>query len=243
MLLATAIVVWTFFGDGWQSQVMPGELSAAHALLASDCASCHTSVKGISDTKCVSCHADNKELLQRQPTAFHGMIGNCASCHIEHQGVDANLRVMNHEALAKIGSNLIPEMISSADEKTSLVLPADHPLITALEAKLDCASCHSTKDKHVGLMGKNCASCHATTQWTIPKFQHPSPRSIECASCHQAPPSHYMMHFEMMDKTIVAQGDEGLKGCCETVKVNECYTCHKTTSFNDIKGVGFVKVH
>ncbi|PZR18954.1 MAG: hypothetical protein DI539_15720 [Flavobacterium psychrophilum] len=243
ILLAVAYLIWTIFGDGWKSQVMPGELSTAHAQLASDCASCHTSVKGISDTKCVSCHSDNKELLQRQPTAFHGLIGNCASCHTEHQGANANLRVMNHEAMAKIGSNLTMDVKNNSEQLSQLDMPADHPLISALEAKLDCASCHSTKDKHVGLFGQNCASCHATTQWTIPKFQHPSPKSIQCASCHQAPPSHYMMHFEMVDKTVVSQGEAGLTGCCGNVQDNQCYTCHQTTSFNDIKGVGYYKHH
>ncbi|MES2331094.1 MAG: hypothetical protein V4539_15935 [Bacteroidota bacterium] len=228
--------------NSWQLQTRPGKLSAAHAMLATNCASCHTAAKGADDAKCISCHGDNKALLERQPTAFHGMIGNCSSCHIEHQGAEANLRVMDHEALASIGEKIIGGAKKSFRLDKSL-MPADHPLVSDQVAKLNCASCHGTKDKHNGLMGTNCASCHAATQWTIPEFQHPSVRSINCAQCHQAPPSHYMMHFEMVSKKVAARGNTNGNGCCDGVVVTQCYTCHKTTSWNDIQGLGFYKHH
>lgn len=216
-----------------QSQVMPGKLSAAHAQLSTDCASCHTGAHGVDDAKCISCHSSNTALLQRQPTAFHAVSGNCASCHVEHQGVNANMRVMNHEALARIGAGMIGSEKAGSILK-SRVTTTDFPLVSPVEASLNCASCHSAKDKHVGLFGQDCASCHATTQWTIPKFQHPSVNSINCSQCHQAPPSHYMEHFTMVSQKIAGQ---------EKAQVSQCYSCHQTTSFNDIKGVGYYKHH
>ncbi len=182
----------------------------------------------------MSCHADNKALLGRQPTAFHENIGNCASYHIEHRGADVNLRAMNHEALARIGTKLIHSGVNMPNQPNNPLPSSDYPLVSGLEATLNCANCHSTKDKHVGLLGQNCASCHATSQWTIPKFQHPSVRSIACAQCHQAPPSHYMMHFSMISKKIAGQ---------ENAVVNQCYSCHKTTAWNDIQGAGYYKHH
>lgn len=217
-----------------QSQVMPGKLSAAHAQYKSDCASCHTAVKGVDEAKCISCHASNKALLERQPTAFHATIGNCATCHIEHQGEEANLRVMDHEALARIGANLITGGEDMADQPGNPLLPGGHPLVSPLVATLDCATCHSTKDRHAGLFGQNCASCHASTEWTIPVFQHPSVLSIDCNQCHQAPPSHYMMHFEMVSKKVAKQ---------ENAVVTQCYSCHQTTAWNDIKGLGLYDHH
>jgi len=228
--------------NSWQTQTRPGKLSAAHAMLGADCASCHTAAKGADDAKCITCHGDNKALLERQPTAFHGMIGNCSSCHIEHQGEDANLRVMNHEALASIGERIIGDGKKSFRLDKSII-PADHPLVSDQVAKLNCANCHGTKDKHVGLMGTNCASCHGATQWTIPEFQHPSVLSINCSQCHQAPPSHYMMHFEMVDKQVAARIDKNGSGCCNGIVVSQCYSCHKTTVWNDIQGVGYYKHH
>ncbi len=243
---ALAFAAFWFLGNNravWQSQVIPGKLSAAHAQLETNCAACHTAVQGVDEAKCIACHANNESLLQRQPTAFHANISNCAACHIEHQGINANLRVMNHEALAQIGINIMPEGTDVASRSNNPLLPENHSLVSWLEARLDCASCHSTKDKHFGLFGQNCASCHATTEWTIPAFQHPSPRSTSCAQCHQAPPSHYMMHFEMVDKKVAAQDNAQGGGCCENVQVQQCYVCHQTTSWNDIKGVGFYKHH
>lgn len=228
--------------NSWQLQTMPGKLSAAHKMLSANCASCHTAAKGADNAKCITCHGDNKSLLERQPTTFHGMIGNCSSCHIEHQGEAANLRVMNHEALARIGEKIIGDGKKSFRLDKSII-PANHPLVSDQVAKLNCASCHGTKDKHAGLMGTNCASCHAATQWTIPAFQHPSVLSINCSQCHQAPPSHYMMHFEMVSKKIAARSNENGKGCCEGVVVSQCYSCHKTTSWNDIQGFGYYKHH
>lgn len=218
----------------WQSQVLPGKLSSAHAELETNCAACHTPVKGVEDAKCIACHADNQSLLARQPTAFHAGIGNCAACHVEHLGANANLRAMNHEALARIGINLNTEAAAQNNRTNPPLLPESHPLVSPLEARLDCASCHSAKDKHLDLFGQNCASCHATAQWTIPDFQHPSPRSTDCAQCHQAPPSHYMEHFQMISMRVANQPN---------AQVNQCYACHQTTSWNDIKGVGFYKHH
>lgn len=252
LLLATAAALAALWESGangfamWQRQVRPGNLSAAHALLENNCAACHTPVKGPVDVKCIGCHANNETLLQRQPTAFHVNIGNCAQCHIEHQGANARLTSMDHVSLAQIGL----KQKQAADQLVTWVrqvtMPASVPnqsSLTALEMTLNCASCHSTKDRHIGLFGRDCAACHGTTKWTIAEFRHPSPRSVDCAQCHQAPPSHYMEHFEMISKRITRQEDAQVAQCCGPAQVNQCYRCHQTTSWNDIKGVGYYKQH
>lgn len=251
-ILVLAVSVFTYFISksvkinnqiNLQTQVMPGKLSAAHAQLSMSCASCHTATRGADDAKCISCHSNNTDLLQRQPTAFHAIIANCASCHTEHQGVEANLKVMNHEALARIATTLISKGKNNSIVTSSRFSPADYPLVSQQVSRLNCVTCHSTKDKHIGLLGKNCATCHSATEWTIPAFQHPSVTSINCAQCHQAPPSHYMGHFNMVSKKVVEQGTAKMDGCCGETTVNQCQSCHQTTSFNDIKGVGYYKHH
>jgi hypothetical protein len=233
----------------WQRQASPGRLSAAHAFLENNCAACHTSVKGVEAANCLVCHANNESLLQRQPTAFHADVGSCRECHPEHQGGQRPPTSMDHAALARIGLRQLGAK-GGADTETALLhkqrvtrikqqeaggqtaLP--HPGITPLEATLDCAACHANKDRHFKLFGQDCAQCHATTQWTIPEFRHPSPRSTDCAQCHQAPPSHYMGHFHMVSKKVA---------CQPNARVHQCYLCHQTTSWNDIKGVGWYKHH
>ena len=54
----------------WEKAVIPGSLSKAHAALDGAGSACHTPMLGVDDGKCVSCHADNQALLQRQPTCF-----------------------------------------------------------------------------------------------------------------------------------------------------------------------------
>jgi Zn finger protein HypA/HybF involved in hydrogenase expression len=116
----------------------------------------------------------------------------------------------------------------------STVTGAPHASISSLEAALNCAKCHSNQDQHRGFFGTDCAQCHDTASWSIAGFRHPSPSSTDCAQCHQAPPSHYMMHFEMVSMKVARQ---------EHAQVRQCYVCHQTTSWNDIKGVGFYKHH
>jgi hypothetical protein len=233
----------------WQRMALPGELSKAHAFLEHNCAACHTSVKGVEARNCIACHANNESLLKRQPTAFHANANSCRECHLEHRGADRHPTDMDHLALARIGLHQL-ESSHPSDAVNELMRKdllawidqyqpanqesAGHSSFTPQEAVLNCATCHSTKDRHAKLFGEDCAQCHTTAKWTIPEFRHPSPTSMDCAQCHQAPPSHYMMHFQMISAKVARQ---------PTAKVNQCYECHQTTSWNDIKGVGYYKHH
>ena len=196
-----------------QRAVRPGELSQPHAFLENSCAACHTPVKGVVTQNCIVCHADNKSLLQRQPTAFHADIASCTTCHLEHQGRVPRTTKMDHVALAHIGlRQLRPEPHPPDKTRDDFVAwlvkgangapPSATPQLQPGEALLNCATCHQTKDRHVGLLGNDCAQCHATSKWTVPEFRHPSPVSQSCAQCHQAPPSHYMMHFKIVSMTV-----------------------------------------
>lgn len=224
----------------WQQMSSPGPLSGAHAFLKENCAACHTPNKGVEGVNCIACHANNAALLQRQPTAFHADITACTPCHIEHQG---GLRPtqMDHAALAHIGLSQL-EQGNASDPQSRLIrqqmnenrLLTENAKLTALEATLNCVTCHATKDRHQGFFGSDCASCHAVTKWTIPEFRHPSPNSQDCVQCHRAPPSHTMMHFTMISASVARQPD---------AKVNQCFKCHQTTVWNDIRGVGWYKHH
>ena len=228
----------------WQQQVSPGPLSQAHASLERNCAACHTPLQSADATKCVGCHVNNTALLQRQPTAFHAVVADCSRCHLEHQDVSPRPVSMDHVALAAIGFNVVRKNAENPSNSRLLAwvrqhergteTAPTHPEVTSIEAALDCASCHSIKDRHQGYFGGDCASCHRTVAWTIPQFQHPSPRSVECVQCHQPPPSHYMMHFTMVSRSVAKQPD---------ARVDQCFLCHQTTAWNDIRGAGWYKHH
>lgn len=229
----------------WQKLTSPGQLSKGHAFLGNNCSACHTAVKGPDSTKCIFCHASNESLLQRQPTAFHGYVNTCRQCHIEHQGGNSHPASMDHVMLAKIGLRQLEpaDMPKREDKQFGEKIRAwiqENPSmesvsgISPYEAVLNCAACHGNQDRHFKLFGQDCAQCHSTGTWKIQHFRHPSPRSTDCAQCHQAPPSHYMEHFQMISAKVAGQ---------PSAKVNQCYLCHQTTSWNDIKGVGWYKHH
>lgn len=224
--------------SGWTDAVVPGPLSEKHAFLSKKCETCHTPTKGVQASACIACHTTSAADLGMQSTAFHATNKECRGCHIEHTGA-VRATKMDHAMLLRIGSfpqgsNTSARAISEqmmADLKEFLRLPTSNQ---PEKAGLDCANCHSNREPHRGLFGRDCASCHTLDSWRIAQFLHPSPTSKECAQCHQAPPSHYMMHFIMMDRMITGQ---------EHATVNQCFLCHRTDSFNDIKGIGWYKHH
>lgn len=196
---------------GWTRAVSPGALSKAHAFIGNDCESCHLPNIGVVASKCITCHASAPELLMKPATAFHANIGECRGCHTEHKGAALRPIKMDHSVLDKIARTAVGRA-----------------------APLDCFGCHATRDRHFGYFGKECAECHVTATWKIAGYLHPSPRSTDCTQCHKPPPSHYMMHFSMMDKGMTGQ---------KTATVEQCFKCHQTDSFNNIKGVGWIKMH
>lgn len=207
--------------------------------------------------RCNTCHAAAApELLTKPATAFHANIGECAGCHVEHRGRDRRPINMDHAVLAVVGH--ARAAVAEAGEAASNEPGLSHVMATlraslagggadlaggpldrralpaTLLATLDCAGCHANRDPHRTLFGRECQTCHNVDTWSIAGFRHPSPRSQDCAQCHQAPPSHYMMHFGMMDRGITGQG---------AARVEQCSLCHQTDSFNNIRGVGWFKMH
>ncbi len=226
----------------------PGPISPAHHSFADDCNACHEPWRGSDSTKCILCHANDRDLLQRQSTSFHADIGNCQSCHPQHLSVNGSSSAMDHEVLARVGKEQLTHMVhdeaakrrsqaldswikSPSAESPSLEVAAG---VTPMEATLDCAACHLNEDVHFGLMGKSCVACHGTDKWSVDSFKHPSASSRSCSQCHQAPPSHYMGHFKMISAKVAGK---------PKAKVRQCFACHQTNSWIDIKGVGLYKHH
>jgi hypothetical protein len=199
--------------------VAPGPLSPAHQAFGAQCTSCHTPLKGVESKTCLSCHAGG-DFGNKQSTQFHAQAKECTACHVEHEGARGIVK-MDHQAL-----------LDPAVWRRQAMSPAN-PHASTPEAALNCASCHSIRDPHQGLFGQDCASCHATTSWTIANYRHPSVNSTQCSECHKAPPSHYMEHFSM-----VSQRAAGSKA-----RVDQCYACHTTDSFNNIRRRGWYDHH
>jgi cytochrome c551/c552 len=222
--------------------VSPGPLSPRHAFLGDRCASCHQPTVGVTATNCTACHANAERLLGRQPTAFHASVQECASCHVEHQ---PNVRplAMDHVELARIGAQTLARASrSDADSAATLgsletwfrIRGAGQVDARSAREALNCAGCHDRQEPHFKRFGSDCAQCHGLESWNVPGYQHPSSMSKGCVQCHQPPPSHLMEHFAMVSQKYAKK---------EHARVEQCFECHNTTSWNDIVDVGFYKHH
>lgn len=237
----------------WRDAVDPGPLSAAHAFLAGRCGDCHTPNRGVQPVACLTCHATDMPMLTMQSTAFHASVGECRGCHVEHVGGDRRPTIMDHAMLASVGANRaagstrangVGRSFDAAVARLRVLLdeaaadlnawPAPRALPKEAQATLDCNGCHSNREPHRTLFGHDCQDCHNVSAWRVAGYRHPSPRSQECVQCHQPPPSHTMMHFEMVSQTVAGQ---------HHARVEQCYLCHQTDAWNDIRGVGWYKHH
>ena len=223
---------------GWQGFSQPGPLSLKHAFIGDKCEACHTPIRGVEAATCITCHSTAAVELGKQPTAFHANIRDCRGCHVEHEGAARPIR-MDHAVLLRIGSHLAVGAKGHPGVSRQMVIDMAAFLGVRMSQSdekngLACTNCHSNSDPHRELFGRDCGGCHDTAAWRIAGFLHPSPASRDCAQCHQAPPSHYMMHFEMVSKTVARQ---------EHAQVNQCFLCHQTNAWNDIKGAGWYKHH
>ncbi len=242
VLGATAVVLvpLTMYRSGspalpaWRAMVMPGPLSAAHAFLGGRCESCHAPDRGVEAAACLTCHAFAPELLAKQDTAFHATVGECAACHVEHKGGDRPIR-MDHGALVVAGAArwLDPAGRSSLaalerllDDAGAALGPSGAALPAKQAERLDCAACHGAQDPHRGRFGASCQSCHTTDNWAVVGWQHPSPRSTDCAQCHQAPPSHGGAHFLSTGQRVASR---------RPARIEQCYLCHQTNSFSSLR--------
>ena len=226
-----------------QAAVRPGELSPKHAYLADRCTSCHEPTVGVTVVNCTVCHATSERLLGRQPTAFHASVAECATCHVEHQRASVRPLVMDHVELARLGARTL-QGASRTDADSAATLKSLEKWLrvrgpeqldaTSARESLNCAGCHDRRDPHFKHFGSDCAQCHTFETWKVSGYKHPSSRSKECVQCHQAPPSHAMGHFSMISQKIAGK---------EHARVDQCFECHNTTSWNDIVGVGFYKHH
>jgi hypothetical protein len=219
---------------GWQSLVSPGPISAAHTFIADQCETCHTPHASIDAQKCVACHATTS-FQDKASTRFHAQVKNCGNCHFEHQGENAPIK-MDHAALLKRDLWLVQPVSLTSTQHQSIrnyLSSETHTRDHHVASSLQCVACHSVSDPHAKLFGEECSSCHALDTWNVSGFRHPTMASTVCAECHRPPPSHGMMHFSMVSQRVAGKN----------ARVEQCYACHATDSWNNIRDKGFYDHH
>ena len=138
----------------------PGPLSRAHASLegVDKCQKCHEPGRKITPDLCLSCHKPVADRIRLKKGVHREVTGDCAACHVEHAGADAELRPFD------------PKSFDHATE-TGFPLDGRHAAIAR-----DCAKCHKTRsflaltpacttchtDIHKPSLGADCRVCHST---------------------------------------------------------------------------------
>lgn len=136
----------------------PGPLSKAHrSLEGAKCAQCHEAGRKVSATRCLTCHTPVAERIAARK-GVHRQVTECVSCHVEHAGVDGDLRHLdtarfNHATEAGYA-------LDGTHARLARQCASCHTGRSYLDARPACATCHA--DPHKGALGATCTACHST---------------------------------------------------------------------------------
>ena len=149
----------------FQTWLMPGQLSAAHATYERDCANCHLPWQEPTAARCLICHQD---VAQASSGVHAGEIERCQECHTEHRG--------RAHALAALDTAYFDH------DATGFSLGRFHQ-------GLACEKCHPVKGDYRGL-SPDCSTCHpdwqhgvfdhSVTGWPLASYH----QNVPCERCH-----------------------------------------------------------
>jgi hypothetical protein len=207
--------------------VSPGRLSRAHASLEgiSSCLQCHSAGRGIAAEKCLTCHKPVAERIAQKTGVHRNVTTDCVSCHVEHAGVDAELRPFNTAQFNHRTDTGFP--LDGLHAPLANNCAACHKTRSFLSVSPTCSSCHT--DAHKGSLGPNCTTCHTTTikfAESRTRFEHNrtafplagAHRAVACASCHTTKAS-YKIANSASCATCHADTHKGSFG-------SNCASCH-----------------
>jgi hypothetical protein len=192
--------------------VSPGPLSRAHAKIegVDNCQKCHAPGRKIEADLCLSCHKPIAERIRLKKGVHRAVAGDCASCHVEHAGADAELRPLDPRSFDHAAETGFP--LDGRHAAIARDCARCHKVRSFLAAQPVCSSCHT--DIHKPSLGSDCRACHSTAvpfKEARARFDHSKAgfqltgahRTVECAKCH------------------VNQAFKGLKFA-------QCIDCHKS---------------
>jgi len=136
----------------------PGPLSAAHATLDNPgaCISCHEPDQSFTPGKCLACHKPIAERVTARKGVHREITDECAMCHEEHAGRDAELIVFDTEDFDHLGETGFPLNGMHSEAATDCTICHEQTSFLTLDPT--CSSCHD--DPHAGSFGDGCADCH-----------------------------------------------------------------------------------
>jgi hypothetical protein len=201
LLMTTAIVAVPRHANAQLGAlVSPGRLSRAHASLEgiNSCLQCHAAGRGVSAEKCLTCHKPVAERIARKKGVHRGVTTDCVKCHVEHAGVDAELRPFDVQRFNHASDTGFP--LDGLHASLANNCAACHKSRSLVTLSASCSSCHT--DAHKGTLGPRCETCHTTSirfAESRTKFDHSrtafpltgAHTSVSCTACHTRGTSTY----------------------------------------------------
>jgi hypothetical protein len=180
--------------DPLETLLMPGEVSLHHADIEKDCAECHRPFQRSAQSGlCLVCHEPVSDDISAA-AGLHGRSGardsDCASCHTEHKGRDADISGLDPETF----DHGLSDFPLHGSHSSVTCRSCHQPGRSRRQAAQDCVTCHRDDDAHGGRLGESCADCHGETSWRSAKFDHSKTafalegehERVACANCHPA---------------------------------------------------------
>ena len=176
-----------------QVRISPGPLAKGHAALdgVGNCTRCHEAGRELSPALCLGCHKPIAARIASKTGVHRAVTGDCQSCHVEHAGVDNDLRrldtrTFNHAAETGFA-------LDGQHAKLAATCASCHKKRTFLDQRTACNSCH--KDPHTPTVGNDCTRCHSVSvpfKHARKQFDHArarfqltgAHRTVACEKCH-----------------------------------------------------------
>lgn len=138
--------------------VSPGRLSRPHASLegVANCLSCHAAGRQVVASKCLSCHRPVAQRIALKTGVHRNVATDCVTCHVEHAGVDGELRPFDRRRFNHATETRFP----LDGVHVSVACEACHEGRSFLTATPTCVSCHA--NPHEPTLGAQCEQCHTT---------------------------------------------------------------------------------
>jgi predicted CXXCH cytochrome family protein len=239
------------------AQLSPGDLSNSHANLEgiSNCTQCHILGNKASSDKCLTCHTDIQERINKKK-GYHASTDvsgkQCANCHSEHNG--KNFKLIKFDA-TQFNHRLTGFPLSTPHAKKACADCHISKYITDQKLKskkntylgvgVECLNCHA--DYHQKTLPSNCLDCHNPESFKpASKFNHASAKfqlvgkhqTVDCQKCHKVEvvEGKKFQHFTGIQYS-------NCTNCHKDPHQNKfgqnCKQCHSEESFHNIKGNNF----
>jgi len=218
-----------------ETLVMPGEVIAGHAKFESECSACHEAFsRERQNSLCTDCHTEigADQFVKR---GYHGLYSDalnneCASCHVEHKGRDANVINLDVDTF----DHLATDFALLGEHETTVCDDCHEPLQKYRDAPSTCIGCHRSDDVHEEGLGEDCASCHNSVDWAQVEFDHSAETSFlldgahteaACVDCHID-----QIFTDTPVECVACHKDDDVH---ENRNGDVCSDCHSTTNWED----------